>query len=64
MGRISIQITKAKEWLWPNNLNLGLCSLPDSVELKAKAAQPAVSDEAAIGDDPESHGDPYIGSAK
>jgi hypothetical protein len=23
-----------------------------------------ISDEAAIGDDPESHGDPYIGSAK
>ena len=31
---------------------------------KAKAAKPAVSDEAAIGDDPESRGDSYIGSAK
>jgi hypothetical protein len=26
--------------------------------------KPTISDEAAIGDDPESHGDPYIGSAK
>jgi hypothetical protein len=26
--------------------------------------KPLVSDEAAIGDDPESRGDPYIGSAK
>jgi hypothetical protein len=31
---------------------------------KAKAAKPAVSDEAAIGDNPESRGDSYIGSAK
>jgi hypothetical protein len=26
--------------------------------------KPAISDEAAIGDNPESRGDPYIGSAK
>jgi hypothetical protein len=30
---------------------------------RAPAKSP-ISDEAAIGDDPESHGDPYIGSAK
>jgi hypothetical protein len=28
------------------------------------APKPAVSDEDAIGDDPESRGDPYTGSAK
>jgi len=32
--------------------------------VKLKAAKPAVGDEAAIGDDPESRGDPYIGAAK
>ena len=31
-----------------------------SVRMKAKL--PTISDEAAIGDDPESKGDPYIGS--
>jgi transcriptional regulator with XRE-family HTH domain len=32
--------------------------------VKLRAAKPAISDEAAIGDDPESRGDPYVGSAK
>jgi ribosome-binding protein aMBF1 (putative translation factor) len=30
--------------------------------VRIKAKQPAISDEAAIGDDPEAKGDPYIGS--
>jgi transcriptional regulator with XRE-family HTH domain len=34
------------------------------VRLKNAAAKPAASDEAAMGDIPESRGDPYVGSAK
>jgi hypothetical protein len=31
---------------------------------KAAPRKPEISDESAIGDDPESRGDPYVGSAK
>jgi transcriptional regulator with XRE-family HTH domain len=34
------------------------------VRFKAAPPKPAISDQAAIGDDPETRGDPYTGSAK
>jgi|HubBroStandDraft_2_1064218.scaffolds.fasta_scaffold1261539_1 hypothetical protein len=41
-----------------------LAKRADERAAASEAAKGAVSDEAAIGDDPEGRGDPYVGSAK